>query len=107
MKKKIIKSLKKYQVGGGQKSSFVKSTNGEGDKDYTSIFGNLYKTIVKTSTPQGIRYYSGESPDYNLSSSIARSNARRQGPDSTRRATLSKDQLEGLGEKKNGRICKN
>ena len=96
-------SVKKAQDGAKKRSSSTKTvTGGGGNKDYTSMFGDMYNTVVRTNTPQGPRYYSGESPDYNMSQRIAQSSARRQGADSTRRSSLTPGQLEGLGERKRG-----
>jgi hypothetical protein len=84
-----------------KKTSVKKAQNGtkSGASGATSD-GKTYTGIVRRPTSGGPRYYTGESPDYNMAMSIAQSKARREGGDSTKRASLSKMQLEELGEKK-------
>jgi hypothetical protein len=89
--KKSSSSLKKYQ-----KAGTVTGASG------ATSDGRTYTGVVRRPTAGGPRYYTGESPDYNIAMSIAQSKARREGADSTKRSTLSKMQLEELGEKKKG-----
>jgi len=89
--KKPLTKVKKYQKGGT-------STGASG----ATSDGKIYTGVVRRPTAGGPRYYTAQSPDYNIAMSIAQSKARREGADSTKRATLSKMQLEELGEKKKG-----
>jgi hypothetical protein len=84
-----------------KKPSVKKAQNGtkSGASGATSD-GRTYTGVVRRPTAGGPRYYTGESPDYNIAMSIAQSKARREGGDSTKRSTLTKMQLEELGEKK-------
>jgi hypothetical protein len=84
-----------------KKTSVKKAQNGtkSGASTATSD-GNIWTGVVRRPTAGGPRYYTGESPDYNIAMRIAQSKAGRQGADSTKRTTLTKMQLEELGEKK-------
>lgn len=90
-----------------KKPSIKKAQNGtkSGASGATSD-GKKYTGVVRRPTAGGPRYYTGESPDYNIAMSIAQSKARREGGDSTKRSTLTKMQLEELGEKKKGGVVR-
>jgi hypothetical protein len=93
--KKSPSKTKKYQKGG-------LTTGASG----ATSDGRIYTGVVRRPTSGGPRYYTGESPDYNIAMRIAQSKAGRQGADSTKRSTLTKMQLEELGEKKKGGLVK-
>jgi hypothetical protein len=93
--KKSPSKTKKYQKGGP-------TTGASG----ATSDGRIYTGVVRRPTSGGPRYYTGESPDYNIAMRIAQSKAGRQGADSTKRSTLTKMQLEELGEKKKGGLVK-
>jgi hypothetical protein len=89
--KKPVTKVKKYQKGGPTTGASTATSD-----------GNIWTGVVRRPTSGGPRYYTGESPDYNIATRIAQSKAGRQGADSTKRSTLTKMQLEELGEKKKG-----
>lgn len=64
--------------------------------------GSNYVYTTKSNRPEGSRYYQGESPDYSTARKIAKFNSQYRPSDSTRKASLSADQLKDLDKQKNG-----